>query len=327
MTGRVDKDGFKKENIMKKFFYSLLGLSLIFALAACGGNNDNSNTSSTNNDRIQVVATFSVIADMVHQVGGDLVEIYTIVPIGEEPEDHDILPSDMMAVANADIIFYNGLNHETGGDWFANLMSSTSQVAGVDYFRASEGVTPLFLQAAGLEAYEDPHAWLNILNGIIYINNIASTLSDFSSEHAHTFQANADALTSKLLALHNEWLGSFSTIPNDERLLVTTEGAFRYFAEVYGVNVAYVWGLNAEEEGTPEQMIALINIVNASSVRSLFVENSADPQYMNQISAETGVEVFATIFACSLSEANGPAATYYEMMRFNLETIYAGLTR
>ncbi|MCL2353423.1 MAG: zinc ABC transporter substrate-binding protein [Defluviitaleaceae bacterium] len=312
---------------MKKVFYGLLALSLTFILVACGGNSDNGDTTPSTNDRIQVVATFSIIADMVHQIAGDLVDVYTIVPIGQNPEDHHILPSDMMAASNAHIIFYNGLNLETDGDWFANLMSSTSQVAGVDYFRVTAGITPLLLQTEGLEAYEDPHAWLNLLYGIAYVNNITSVLSDFSPEHAPIFQANAEAYTSKLLALHNEWIGRFDNIPDDERILVTSEGAFRYFAEVYGLNVAYIWELNAEEEGTPEQMIALINAVNASNVRSLFAESSIDDQYINQISTETGVEVFATIFTDSISEPSGPAPTYYEMMRFNLETIYAGLTR
>jgi len=314
---------------MKKLLFSLLTMSALAIFVACG-NNDNGDTSSdtdNNQETIQVVATISIIADMVYQVAGDLVEIYTIIPIGEEPEEHDILPADMMAVAIADVIFYNGLNLEAGNEWFADLMESTGMVAGVDYFRVTEGITPFFLQTEGLEDYEDPHAWLDLSKGITYIQNIERVLSQHSPENADTFRENAQNFIAQLYALHSEWVGRFDHIPASQRILVTSEGAFRYFAAAYGLYVAYIWELNAEEEGTPEQMLNLINIVNNSEVRSLFGESSIDSQYIEQISEETGVPVFAMIFTDSLSESDGVAGTYYEMMRFNLETIYAGLTR
>ena len=309
---------------MKRIFYMLLVVSLLFILAAC--NNEEDTSTNNSQDQIQVVATFSIIADMVHQVAGDLVEIYTIVPIGDNPEEHDILPADMMAVANADIIFYNGLNLEAGNEWFANLMRSTGMIENVNYFRVTEGIMPFFLLTDGMEDEEDPHAWLDISNGIVYIQNIERVLSSFSPENAAIFQENAQNYIARLYALHNEWVGRFDHIPASQRLLVTSEGAFRYFAAAYNLYVAYIWELNAEEEGTPEQMLNLINIINNSEVRSLFSESSVDSQYIEQISAETGIPVFGMLFTDSLSEPNGVAGTYYDMMRFNLETIYAGLT-
>ncbi|MCL2855999.1 MAG: zinc ABC transporter substrate-binding protein [Defluviitaleaceae bacterium] len=313
---------------MKKLFFTLLLVPALLAFAACGNNDEPlSNAASNEQEAIQIVATISIIADMVYQVAGDLVNIYTIIPIGEEPEEHDILPADMMAVANADIIFYNGLNLEAGNEWFAHLMESTGMTAGVDYFRVTEGITPFFLLTEGLGDYEDPHAWLDLSKGIVYIQNIESVLSSFSPENAATFQENAQNFISKLYGLHNEWVGRFDHIPASQRILVTSEGAFRYFAAAYGLYVAYIWELNAEEEGTPEQMLNLINIINGSNIRSLFSESSIDPQYIEQISAETGVPVFGMLFTDSLSEPGNVAGTYYEMMRFNLETIYAGLTR
>jgi iron/zinc/copper transport system substrate-binding protein len=311
---------------MKKLFYILLAIPLF---VACTNQDQevNNQTSEYSSERIRVVTTFSILYDMVYQVAGDLVEIYNIIPIGEEPEEHDILPSDMMAVANADIIFYNGLNLEFGNEWFADLMESSGMIAGVNYFRATEGIEPFFLLTEGMEYYEDPHAWLDLSKGISYIQNIENVLSTFSPENAHIFQENAQNYISKLYTLHNEWLGRFDNIPSSERLLVTSEGAFRYFANAYNLYIAYIWELNAEEEGSPEQMLALINTVNNSNVRSLFAESSVETHYIDQISAETGVPVFAMLFTDSLSEPNGDAGTYYEMMRFNLETIYAGLTR
>ena len=315
---------------MRKLFCVLLMLALsAFILAACG-NNGESPTGAVaavqEQERIQVVATISIIADMVYQVAGDLVEIYTIIPIGDNPEEHDILPADMMAVAGADIIFFNGWNLEVGNEWFTDLMESTGMVEGVNYFRATEGLTPFFLLTEGMEDEEDPHAWLDLSKGIVYVQNIERVLSSFSPENAAIFQENAQNYIARLYALHNEWVGRFDYIPASQRLLVTSEGAFRYFAAAYNLYTAYIWELNAEEEGTPEQMLALINIVNNSEVRSLFAESSVDIQYIEQISAETGVPVFGMIFTDSLSEPGGVAGTYYEMMRFNLETIYAGLT-
>ena len=318
---------------MRKLFYALTAASSLFILAACGnGNGSATGVVAAGQDQaqgqepIQIVATISIIADMVYQVAGELVEIYTIVPIGDNPEEHDILPSDMMAVASADIIFFNGWNLEAGNEWFENLMESTGMVENVNYFRVTEGITPFMLRTDGMEDEEDPHAWLDLSKGITYVRNIEKVLSDFSPENATTFQENAENYTARLYALHNEWVGRFDHIPDSQRLLVTSEGAFRYFAAAYNLDVAYIWELNAEEEGTPEQMLALINIVNNSEVRSLFSESSVDPQYIEQISAETGIPVFGMIFTDSLSEPGGVAGTYYDMMRYNLETIYAGLT-
>ncbi|MCL2610836.1 MAG: zinc ABC transporter substrate-binding protein [Defluviitaleaceae bacterium] len=311
---------------MKKLLCALLALPL---LVACGNSEQDmgGHVHETHSEIIRVVSTISILSDMIYQVAGDLVEIYTIIPIGEEPEEHDILPADMMAVANADIIFYNGLNLEFGNEWFSDLMESSGMVAGIDYFRVTEGITPFFLLTEGLEDYEDPHAWLDLSKGIIYIQNIENVLSTFSPENASIFQENAQNYISKLYAFHNEWLGRFDHIPSSQRLLVTSEGAFRYFAAAYNLYTAYIWELNAEEEGSPEQMLALINTVNNSEVRSLFAESSIETQYIEQVSNETGVPIFGMLFTDSLSEPDGVAGTYYEMMRFNLETIYEGLTR
>lgn len=312
---------------------NLIFVLFVVFLVGCGNNIQNDsvildNGGEANNQieaPIQVVATFSIIADMVEQVGGDLVEVYSIVPVGEIPEYHEVLPSDMIIVTNADLIFFNGLNLETGGNWFVNLMSATDRVFGVHYFLATEGITPFYLTTEGLESYTDPHAWLDLRNGIIYIQNITRVLSEFSPENAHIFEYNADQYIEMLYALHNEWLGSFDDIPDSQRLLVTSEGAFRYFAETYNLNVAYIWELNSEDEGTPEQMINIINIVNNSDVLSLFYVSSIEVHYMQQVSAETGVLVYGMLFAESLSEVNEGAHTYYYMMRHNFETINSGL--
>lgn len=308
---------------MKKFVFVTF---LTLFLTACGETESSPSPepeASGGNDPIQVVATFSIIADMVYQVGGSLVEIYTIVPIGEEPEEHEILPSDMIAVSTADIIFYNGLGLEEGGYWFEDLVEATGIVAGVDFFSVSQGVVPFNLQTEGLEDYYDPHAWLDISKGIIYIQNITNILSDFAPTHADTFEANAAAEIARLQELHDTWVGAFNDIPASQRIVVTAEGALRYMASAYGFDVGYIWELNAEEEGTIEQMIRIIEFVNASDINYLFIESSIEPDYIEQVSEETGVPIFGMLFTDSLSYANEEAPTYFEMMRHNLELINA----
>lgn len=274
-------------------------------------------------DVIQVVATFSILTDMIYQVGRDLVDIYTIVPIGEEPEEHELLPSDLIAVANADLVFFNGIGLEEGGYWFEGLVEATDLVEGVNLFQASAGITPFTLLTEGMEDYYDPHAWLDIRNGIVYIHNIAQVLSNFAPEHADFFATNAANETARLQALHDSWVGAFDDIPVERRIIVTAEGAFRYMSYAYGFDAEFIWELNAEEEGTIEQMVRIIDIVNNRDIRYLFVESSVEPDYIEQVSEETGVPIFGMLFTDSLSYADGEAPTYFDMMRHNLETINA----
>ena len=313
---------------MKKL---ILLFVVILGLAGCvnNGYNEGSDEQGVGQDEaadtVSVVASMSIIADMVSVVGGDLVTLHTLVPIGDDPHEHEVLPADMISVTNADVIFYNGLNLETGQNWFADLMDATDRVADVHYFAVSDGVDVLYLTGEDLEDYQDPHAWLDIRNGIIYVRNIARILSEVSPENADIFQENANAYIEKLQNLHDEWIGRFDDIPDSERLLVTTEGAFRYFGYAYNVNTAYVWEINAHDEGTPEQMIRIVGIVNETDVRYLFTESSIDTQYMEQVSVETGVAIFGTLFTDSLADGNDLASTYYGMMRHNLEMVYEAL--
>ena len=321
---------------MKKLIYAFIASLVLVACApaaqqpaqqdqAPAQQQDATEVQEEQQENLRIVTTFSILEDMIRQVAGDIADIYTIVPIGDDPHEHEVLPEDLLAVYNSDIILYHGLNLETGYyGWFANLLNAADRE--LLSFAVTDGIQPVYLLTEGLEDYHDPHAWLDISNGIIYIQNITRILSDFSPQHAPVFEANAEAYIDRLYALHNEWLGAFDEIPYEQRLLITAEGAFRYFGYAYNVRTAHIWEINAHEEGTPEQMLALISTINDSDVVSLFSESSIDPQYINQISQETGIPVFAMLYTDSLSEPTGEAATYYDMMLFNLSTIYAGLT-
>lgn len=325
----------------------LLGLSLmfmtVFVLVGCNNDGEIENdgaqdtpieteavetdTDTLNTDPIEVLVTFSIIADMVENVGGDLVNVTTIVPLGEDPHEHEVTPQDVIDATNADIILYNGLDLEVEYDWFEELMETAGRTEGIDFFAVTDGIDYYTLRTEGMEDYYDPHAWMDPIRGMEYVNNIAEFLSQVLPESADVFTANAQAFNAEIYEIYTEWDGRFDNIPEGRNLIVTAEGAFRYFGYRFGIDNEFIWEINSEDEGTPEQFIRLIDIVNESDVAYLFLESSIDPDYMQQVSEETGVPIFDEyLFTDSLSEATGPAPTYLDFLRHNLETLYAAFT-
>ncbi|WP_414839693.1 metal ABC transporter substrate-binding protein [Carnobacterium sp. TMP28] len=307
---------------MKKIKLVLALLTLTVFTAACG-------TSETvESGKLQVVATNSILADMIKNVGGDTIELHSIVPVGTDPHHYEVLPEDIEKSTNAAVIFYNGLNLETGGNgWFANLMETSKKEEGKDYFTTSKGVEPMYLTSAGQETEQDPHAWLDISNGIQYVENITEVLIEKDPENKAVYQDNSAAYIEKLTALDANAKKEFNDIPEDQRLLVTSEGAFKYFSAAYGVTGDYIWEINTESQGTPEQMSTIIDTIRESNVPSLFVETSVDKRSMQSVSKETGVPIYETIFTDSIAKEGENGDSYYDMMEWNLTKIHEGLKK
>lgn len=317
---------------MKKTKVFLAGLTVLLGigvLTGCKGSQykeDTAISSEQQGDVLQVVATNSILADMIENVGGDHVVVHSIVERGTNPHEYEPLPEDISKSTDADIIFYNGLNLETGGSgWFNKLMQTSKKKENEDYFVASKNVEPLYLSTEGQESEQDPHAWLSLANGMTYVENIKDVLVEKDPKHKEDYEKNATYYTETLKKLHEDNLNRFNDIPDDQALLVTSEGAFKYFSKAYGLKAGYIWEINTEEQGTPEQMSQIIDQINDSKVSNLFVEQSVDPRSMETVSRETKRPIYDTIFTDSLAKEGETGDTYYTMMEWNLNTIHDGL--
>ncbi|TYR78554.1 metal ABC transporter substrate-binding protein [Priestia megaterium] len=308
----------------------LITMFAMLVLAACSSNEKSENESSNATDKrekLQIVTTYSIVYDIVKNVGGDLVEIHSLAPIGSNPHEYDPLPADVQKTTDADAVFYNGLNLEAGNSWFNKLMETAGK-SGEDapVFRMSEGVDAMYLTTKGNKGEEDPHAWLDVRNGIKYAENARDGLIKVDPENADIYKKNAKDYIGKLEKLHEEAVEQFKTIPEEERVLVTSEGAFKYFSEAYGFKAEYIWEINQENQGTPDQITRIVDIIKDKKIKGLFLETSIDPRSMEAVSAETDVPIKGKVFTDSLGRPGEDGDTYIKMMEWNIKTILEGLS-
>lgn len=311
---------------MKRIFLTFIGVvAMIGGLWFYLDQRDNNAQARHESQKLRVVTTNSILEDMVHNVGGDRIALYSIVKRGTDPHEYEPKPTDITATSEADVIFHNGLNLETGGSgWFKKLVETSHKQFGKQVFAASAGVTPQHLTTNTQEV--DPHAWLDLANGVQYVKTITKQLQQKDPDNAAYYQKNADRYIAKLEQLHRTAQTKFVAIPESQRLLVTSEGAFKYFSKAYHVTPAYIWEINTESQGTPEQMKAVLAKIRQSEVKHVFVETSVSPKSMEKVAKETGLSIYSKIFTDSLAAEGKQGDTYYDMMKWNLDKIYAGLT-
>lgn len=310
--------------LRKSFVRMSFIILLSFLLVACS---NNKKASPSNSEKVQVVTTYSIIYDIVKNVGGDLVEIHSLAPIGSNPHEYDPLPVDVQKATDADVIFYNGLNLEAGNSWFNRLLETAGKDSeDAPVFQISEDVVPMYLTTKGKEGEEDPHAWLNIENGIKYAENARDGLMKVDPGHADEYKKNADEYIAQLEKLHQSAIQEFGEIPKEERILITSEGAFKYFCDAYDFDAEYIWEINQENQGTPDQITRIVDIIHDKGIKGLFLETSIDPRSMEAVSAETNVPIMGTVFTDSLGHPDEDGDTYISMMKWNIQTIIDGLT-
>ncbi|MDQ8691893.1 metal ABC transporter substrate-binding lipoprotein/adhesin SsaB [Streptococcus sp. IsoGale022] len=309
---------------MKKLGFLSLLLLAVCALFSCSGQKNASSDSS----KLKVVATNSIIADITKNIAGDKIDLHSIVPVGKDPHEYEPLPEDVKKTSQADLIFYNGINLETGGNaWFTKLVKNANKEENKDYYAVSDGVDVIYLEGQSEKGKEDPHAWLNLENGIIYAQNIAKHLIEKDPDNKATYEKNLKAYVEKLTALDKEAKEKFNNIPEEKKMIVTSEGCFKYFSKAYNVPSAYIWEINTEEEGTPDQIKNLVEKLRKTKVPSLFVESSVDDRPMKTVSKDTKIPIYAKIFTDSIADEGEEGDSYYSMMKYNLDKISEGLAK
>jgi len=289
-----------KQNILAGL---LSGLSLVAATAVAA------------EEKIKIVASFSILGDMVEQVIGEHASVTTIV--GPDADAHIYQPSlaDARSVADADVIFVNGLGFET---WSDTLIAESGTKATVHI--ATDGITPVLV-----DAEVDPHAWNSLLNGVVYVTNIADVLKQKLPEHANDIDANTSAYIAKLNALDAETKAALAELGDDKRTVVTAHDAFGYLADAYGMNFLAPVGIDSEAEPSAQELAQLIAQLKEDGAAALFVENITSPALVQQISDETGLEIGGRLFSDALSERGGPATSYLAMFKHNLSTLLEAL--
>ncbi|MEP0942803.1 MAG: zinc ABC transporter substrate-binding protein [Rhizobiaceae bacterium] len=266
-------------------------------------------------NKIKVVASFSILGDMVEQVTGDLAVVTTIV--GPDADAHVYTPNtgDARAVADADMIFVNGLGFET---WSKTLIESSGTKAQV--LVATNNVAPL-----KVDGKIDPHAWNTLTNGMIYVDNIAKGMAAADPTNADTYRSNAKAYKARLQMLHDKALTELAKLPADSKTVVTAHDAFGYLADGYGLTFLAPIGIDTEAEPSARELADLIKHLKAVGAGALFVENISSPALIQQISRETGIEIGGRLFSDALSAQGGPATSYEKMFEHNLGTLVSAL--
>lgn len=276
-----------------------------------------------NEKNISVVVTLSFFKDMVQEVAENKIELNALVPVGVEPENYDPTPDDIRAIKNADVFIYNGYNVER---WLPRIITDIEEKNHCHSLAEHPSIKKIFLPSGPFKGEPDPHAWTNVEYAVIYVEQIASILSKADPENEEFYQRRAESYIEELEGLHQWIKGEVKEIPRSKRVLITSELCFQYFAEAYGFRHDAIWPINAPEEGTPAQIVSVVELVEKIQPPAVFVENQVDPRPMKQVSTETGVPIGGVLFSDSLSEPGKEAETYMCMMKSNVRQIIEALT-
>ena len=272
-------------------------------------------------DRPRAVATFSILGDFARNVGGERVELATLVGPNGDVHVFAPTPGDVKTIAAADIVFVNGLGLE---GWIDRLIAASATRALVVV--ASRGITPRSGTRAQDRGASDPHAWQSVANAKLYVGNIRDGLIAIDAAEKKIFEANANTYLAKLDALDGEIRAAIEAIPSARRKVITAHSAFGYFGDAYGIEFIAPEGLSTEAEPSARDIAKLIEQIRRENVPALFLENVADSRLLQRIGAETGVRIGGRLYSDALSPPDGPAASYIEMMRSNLRELTRSLT-
>lgn len=271
-------------------------------------------------DQMKVVTTFTVLADMASRVAGDTAEVVSVTKPGAEIHGYAPTPRDIVRAYDADLILWNGLNLEL---WFEQFLSNLGDIPSATL---SEGIDPIPISAGAYEGQPNPHAWMGLENALIYIDNITRAFAEHDPENAETYAANADAYKTELRETLEPLRQAIASVPEEQRWLVTCEGAFSYLARDFGMKELYLWPMNADQMGTPQQVRSVIDGVTSNNIPVVFCESTVNTSPAEQVARETGAAYGGVLYVDSLSPEGGPVPTYLDLLKVTAQTVVDGLT-
>ncbi|WP_413231592.1 metal ABC transporter substrate-binding protein [Microbacterium sp. M28] len=283
-------------------------------LAGCAGPD-----ASSEDDRPLVLTTFTVLADIAQNVAGDHLRVESITKPGAEIHGYEPTPGDIRKAADADLILDNGLNLEV---WFTQFVDTID----VPHVVVSDDVDVIDIAGDAYAGKPNPHAWMSPSNAQLYVDTMAEAFAELDPGHADDYAANAEAYKADLQQVQDDLAAALAELPDNQRALVTCEGAFSYLARDAGLTEAYLWPVNAEQQATPQQIADVIEFVDDNDVPAVFCESTVSDKPMQQVAEATDAAFGGILYVDSLSEADGPVPTYLDLIRHDADTIVAGLT-
>lgn len=269
----------------------------------------------------KVVTTFTIIADMARNVAGDAAEVVSITKPGAEIHGYEPTPGDIVRAQGADLILWNGLGLER---WFEQFLANLD---GIPSAVVSDGISPIGIAEGDYAGKPNPHAWMGLENALIYVDNIEKALSQHDPANAAAYSANAAAYKARIKEAIAPLREAVLAVPEPQRWLVSCEGAFSYLTRDFGLKELYLWPINADAIGTPQQVRRVIDEIRANDIGAIFCESTVSQAPAEQVARETGARYGGMLYVDSLTEADGPVPTYIDLLRVTSETIVRGLTQ
>ena len=271
-------------------------------------------------NKMKVVTTFTVIADIAKNIAGDTADVSSITKVGAEIHGYQPTPGDIVKAQNADIILWNGLNLEL---WFEQFFQNLSDVPRVT---VTEGIQPLSISEGAYSGKPNPHAWMGLDTAMIYIDNIREAFKAYDPKNANMYQKNSEIYKSKVSNIIRPLREAILEIPLERRWLVSCEGAFSYLIRDFEMRELYLWPINSDVQGTPQQIRKVVDLVRKNSIPTIFCESTVSQKPAKQVARETGISYGGVLYVDSLTDANGAVPTYLDLLRVTSETILLGLS-
>lgn len=272
-------------------------------------------------EKFKAVTTFTVIADMAQNVAGDAAVVESITKAGAEIHGYQPTPRDIIRAQDADLILWNGLNLEL---WFEQFFRNLKDIPSATL---TDGIVPMSIGAGEYQGKPNPHAWMGLSNALIYVDNIRDAFVAHDPDNADVYKANAEAYKQRITDAIAPLREAVLAVPEAQRWLVTCEGAFSYLIRDFEMKELYLWPMNADQQGTPQQVRKVIDGVRANNIPAVFCESTVSQDPAKQVARETGAAYGGVLYVDSLTEADGPVPTYLDLLRVTSETIAAGLTK